>query len=192
MSTLRNKILVKHLQERARLCYFSRKGEPRQFNDEGLQVVSVEKLKKISKAFLILKESHKKLSECVKSLSRYYERQYEVRLQRLRLLLGKKTRKLQRLKTKFNNDNNRFKYIIIVRRENELTFYTNVNCIKTNNFTIVVYKISDDPTVDRSVCVSVAKTKYGDRANVFQGTISFDRAEDADSFVSDIKQMFNV
>ncbi|QYC92737.1 Hypothetical protein Trvi_ORF141 [Trabala vishnou gigantina nucleopolyhedrovirus] len=214
MSTLRNKLLIKNLQSSDfalndnadsssntnaatpfRVLSFTEmtfqkdlRKQLYKYYKQPMQIVSVENLKRISEAFAILKNSNKKLVACLKSVSTRYEQRYKMRLKKLSIVLNRKIRRLQKLRQKLNCAR---RYIMIVRQNNTFTFYTNVNCIKKNNFKIIVYKLSVDPVVDKAVCISVAKTKYGERANVLlHKTIVFASSVEADSFAEDIKQMF--
>ncbi|AWW14496.1 hypothetical protein KM620_gp136 [Hyposidra talaca nucleopolyhedrovirus] len=176
MSTLRNKLLVKDLQQRVSL-------------DTDVKIISTRDFYRISKTLYSLTECNKRLTACLKSVSQHYEQKYEMRLQRLRKVLSKRTRKLNTLQKRINV---RKHYIIIVRHDNEFSFYTHVSQIEADAFSVVVYKISKNPDVDKTVSVSIAQTKYAQQSIVTKNSVQFKQTPDANNFESDLKIMFNV
>ncbi|ADB84368.1 hypothetical protein [Apocheima cinerarium nucleopolyhedrovirus] len=197
MSTLRNKCLLKYLNTNALILSSNLSEVKNQQKSQQLftkqqqcnqpKSISLDNFRKISKAFFILKNSNEKMEKCIKNMANYYEREYEMKLQRLRTLLNKKTKKMQMLRQRLNFTK---RYIIIVRNKNEFLFYTNATLIKVKNFRVVIYKLSEDPNVDRSVCVSVAKTKY-QNLNITNKSVYFDDFKNADSYEKDLKEIFN-
>ncbi|UJZ89075.1 hypothetical protein QKV36_gp127 [Erannis ankeraria nucleopolyhedrovirus] len=191
MSTLRNKCLLKNYNREYNLSEMKNQELfTRQQRCNQTKSISTEDFKKISKAFFILKNSNEKMEKCIKNMAGYYEREYQMRLQRLRTLLNKKAKKVQMLRQRLNFTK---RYIIVVRDENEFLFYTNATLIKAKHYKVVIYKVSEDPNVDRSVCVSVAKTKYRPQnCNITNKSVFFDNLADADSFEKDLKEIFSV
>ncbi|AHH82712.1 ORF-123 [Buzura suppressaria nucleopolyhedrovirus] len=175
MSTLRNKLLVKDLQRSA--------------NDTDVKILSTRDYHRICKTLYSLTECNRRLSNCLKNVSQHYEQKYEMRLERLRKLLCKKTRKLKILQKKFNL---RKHYIIIVRHGDEFLFYSHVSQIEADTFSVVVYRISKNPGVDKEVSMSIARTKYAKKSILNENTVHFQETHDADNFESDLKKMFNV
>ncbi|AKN80686.1 hypothetical protein [Perigonia lusca single nucleopolyhedrovirus] len=180
MSTLRNKNLVKSMQQR----------EQAQRN----QTIHIEDLRKISQAFVILKESNLKLNRMLKTLSAQYDDKYKIKIQRLRAIIAKKNRKIRSLRNEcfLQNTTDNKRHILIGRQNSNIIFCTNVSVIdKNKDLKIIVYKLSDDPSVDKSVCVSIAKTKYKNKiVRVSNKQVEFCDTADADNFEEDIKRMF--
>ena len=207
MSTLRNKLLVKNLVVDVKnekipsvATTSSTHGatstnslpsiDSTKLGAKNVKMVSVQDYQKISKAFLTLHNCNKKMSECLKNVSQHYKQRYEMQLQRLQTLLAKRTRKLQNLRQKLSV---RKRYMIVVRTNNEFSFHSHVSSIDSDTFAIIVYKISKNPDVDKSVCASVAHTKYGARI-LFEkdsAVVRFDDTLAADNFEKDLKSMFD-
>ncbi|ABF47466.1 Chch142-like protein [Clanis bilineata nucleopolyhedrovirus] len=174
MSTLRNKSLIKSMQQQT---------EPE------FHTVSVENLKKITRAVLLLKQSNLRLNKMLKHMSMEYEEKYKAKIQRLRADIAKKNRKITRLRNKIQQ------FICIMRHQNEFVFRTKPptgNEIDESPGMVIIYKPSIDPKVDKSVCLSVAKAKYKNFMLVNNmNTIMFQRTHEADCFELDIRQMFS-
>ncbi|ABY65855.1 hypothetical protein [Orgyia leucostigma nucleopolyhedrovirus] len=194
MSTLRNKTLVKDM-EQAKL-YLNMQNL--QINTNGVvtgaiaakKLVSVQHLQKITRAFLILKERNRRLVECVNALSTYYEHKYRSRFIKLRSLLSKKQRKIEHLK-KINKQSDR--HLMVVRHANSFFIYTDFKQISKPDaagFSVVAYKLSPDPDVDKCVCISLAKNKFNNAAVVSSDGVLFANSKTADEFESNIKEMF--
>lgn len=151
--------------------------------------VSVENLKKITRAVLLLKQSNLRLNKMLKHMSMEYEEKYKAKIQRLRADIAKKNRKITRLRNKIQQ------FICIMRHQNEFVFRTKPptgNEIDESPGMVIIYKPSIDPKVDKSVCLSVAKAKYKNFMLVNNmNTIMFQRTHEADCFELDIRQMFS-
>ncbi|QHB21796.1 orf137 [Artaxa digramma nucleopolyhedrovirus] len=187
-----NKVSSSSNSNNASDCNFINNSSSSDKDDNGgaKLLVSVKSLKKITKALFIMKENNRKLTQCLRYLSSHYKRQYEVRLQKLRLLLNKKNEKLQKIR-KIYNDNSK-KCTIILRHNNKLLFCNNCDDLLKNKwYSVVVYKISNNPSVDKLLCESVAKTKYGEKVVVNKKILTFVDIADADSFVKYLKEIFS-
>lgn len=200
MSTLRNKSLVKSLQEAISANTATTtvitsdtnllKNEQELLSKSSLDLISdtrnltVNNLKKIAKAFLILQKSNRHLMNLLKQVPFYLETKYRSKLRFLRVQLAHRNRQIKKLKSKKY-------YIFIVREKNTIMFYDktvhiNDNCI------MVAYKLSKDPDVDRAVCISVARARFEDRVNIFPRKIVFDNSCDVDIFINDVRSLFNI
>nr|AGS47858.1 hypothetical protein wdlz-06GM5 [Ectropis obliqua nucleopolyhedrovirus]QWV59709.1 hypothetical protein EONV_gp121 [Ectropis obliqua nucleopolyhedrovirus]UYO72917.1 hypothetical protein EONV-gp121 [Ectropis obliqua nucleopolyhedrovirus] len=96
MSTLRNKTLVKNLQ--ARLNMENSETSSLHLTGQNAKIISEQKLKKITKAFVILKEKNRRMSECLNTTLETYRQEYDARLQKLYVSLKRKTMKLEKLR----------------------------------------------------------------------------------------------
>ncbi|QWO71678.1 hypothetical protein [Orgyia pseudotsugata single capsid nuclopolyhedrovirus] len=192
MSTLRNKTLVKNM-EQARINLNMRNlqinGVVASTAMPVKKLVSVQSLQKITKALMILKERNQRMVKCINTLSAYYEQKYKTRLAKLRTLLNKKKQKIEQLKKNKSLE----KHLMVVRHANNFFIYIDIQQISKPNsggFSVIAYKLSLDPHVDKSVCVALAKNKFQGAAVVSSDGILFANAAVADEFEIDIKEMF--
>nr|WUR10855.1 hypothetical protein Caab_146 [Calliteara abietis nucleopolyhedrovirus] len=96
-----------------------------------VKIMSSHNLQKIIKAFVILKQSNRRLIECVNTLSVFYERKYAAKLLQLQTLLNKKKRKLRRLQRQQQQqqqqqqtvlNNKKSNYLIVLRQDKVFIF----------------------------------------------------------------------
>ncbi|ACO53581.1 unknown [Euproctis pseudoconspersa nucleopolyhedrovirus] len=210
MSTLRNKTLVKRInaayrQNDAMTCTsrnveecgsdiqenkISSSGEATE--EEKRLNMSVASFKKITNAFVMLRDNNRKLARYLQFVSSHYKKRYEIRVKKLRLSLFKKLKKIQNFDKIAQNDDGRKKCMIILRFNNKLLFCnSHEDALKNKCFAVVVYKISENPKGDKLLCESIAKSTYGEKVIVTKKLITFLNSVDADKYVSDLQKIFN-
>nr|ANW09689.1 masp6.10 [Malacosoma sp. alphabaculovirus]ANW12340.1 hypothetical protein [Malacosoma sp. alphabaculovirus] len=182
MSTLRNKLLAKSINEP-----FESKSI--KVNNTTYHYVSAEDLKTISQALSLLKRNNEKLNNYIKSLSVLPCDNVRCRskFKYLQEDAIKKVRKIKTLERKLNNS----RYICVLKRGTTVWFLQKVDLITFNHSQVLLFRTTEDPNVDKSLCYSVIKSKYKNKTEILgDNSVEFNTVADVDSFAEDIRKLF--
>ena len=182
MSTLRNKLLAKSINE--------------PFESKSIKVsnttyhyVSAEDLKTISQALSLLKHNNEKLNNYIKNLSVLPCDNIRCR-SKFKYLQGDAIKKVKKIKT-LERELNSSRYICVLRQGTTIWFLQKVDLIIFNQSQVLLFRTTEDPNVDKSLCYSVIKSKYKNKTKILDDNrVEFASVADVDAFAEDIRKLF--
>ncbi|ACI28735.1 agip33 [Agrotis ipsilon multiple nucleopolyhedrovirus] len=175
MSTIRNKRLVRTIEQA----------------EAKFRQVPICDLKKMSRAISILQQSNAHMGRIVKQMHNYYEQKYKIKVTELETALQRKCQKICQLQ----EDNPPPAYLFIARKENCVHFFEefarlNEALRASNQWRVVLCRISKSTAVERALVITVARSKSNDRVVLTKNTIQFQSSDEAEAFEKDIRLMF--
>ncbi|AUV65293.1 hypothetical protein [Alphabaculovirus myunipunctae] len=173
MSTIRNKRLLRTLEQ------------------SNYRQVPIADLKKVSRAIYILQETNARLNKILKNMHAYYDKKYKCKIDELQRAIDRKDEDIAELL-----EENSPRFLFVVRNAKSVYLYEDFDRVNracgVAGSRVVLCRFSKRVTVEKALCVTVAKSKCGKNVTMLaDDTLEFVNDCDADSFETDVRVMFN-